>query len=94
MKMVELINPTATPNIPQREIARRVKDLSGLTIGFLDNAKANVDIFLSRIMGLIKERYPTASLVAKRKGHAVVSAEAEVIEELASCQAVINGVGD
>ncbi len=95
MKKIEVLDPTTNPNIPQREPTERVADLSKVAIGFLDNAKANVDLYLSRVRELMEERYPSAELVPRRKIHAVVPAPEETTGELASsCRVVVNGVGD
>ena len=51
-----LLDPTSERTPVERERAPRPDSLDGLTIGLLDIAKAQGDVFLDRVETLFKER--------------------------------------
>ncbi|MBI2848062.1 MAG: hypothetical protein HYX83_02700 [Chloroflexi bacterium] len=93
---IKVLKPTGEGKRSETEIARRIDDLNGKTIGLLDDGKPNFDVFLARVEERLKERYQFAAVVRARKG-AIAGAkglELNEIERLAKCDAVINGMCD
>lgn len=88
-------DPTApTQNEPQ-QLRRALKALSGVTIGFIDNAKPNFQYLVDDLEAILTERYGVANVIKRRKRGAAMPAGEEVIEELAAaCDLVITGSGD
>jgi len=71
----------------------RLGELKGKVIGFLQNGKPNGDILLSRLGGLLREKYGLAQ--ARNRAKPRVTEPAEFIEALATeCQGVVNAIGD
>jgi hypothetical protein len=94
-KTILVLDPTARPKAVEREMARRLPDLNGRTLGILWNSKPNADHLLSRLEELLAERFELAGVVHMRKPTASIPAYEGVLEELSRrCQAVVNGVGD
>ena len=70
-------------------------DLSGLTVGFIDNTKHNFDRLADEIGTLLRERHGVKAVVRRRKGNAAVPAPPETLAELAKqCDLVFAGSGD
>jgi hypothetical protein len=73
----------------------RFIDLSGKTIGLLDNSKPNADTLGERFAELLKERYGVARVIARRKITAQAGAPKEYLDELAAeSDFVLSGLGD
>jgi len=73
----------------------RFTDLSGKTIGLLDNSKPNADKLEERFAELLKERLGVAKVIARRKITAQAGAPKEFLDELAAqADFVLSGLGD
>jgi len=73
----------------------RFADLSGKTIGLLDNSKPNADKLEERFAELLKERLGVAKVIARRKITAQAGAPREFLDELAAeADFVLSGLGD
>lgn len=93
-RMIEVLHPVAQNRPIELPLAERVPTLDSRVVGFLDNSKANVDVFLQRVEALLRERFQFES-VYRRKVNAAVPAGDELIKELAECcDVVINAYGD
>lgn len=93
-RMIEVLHPVAQNKPVELPLAERLPELGGRVIGFLDNGKANVDLFLQRLEGRLRERLEFET-VYRRKVNAATSAGEDLIKELAErCDAVINAYGD
>ncbi len=98
VQMIEVLNPTAKPQSVEFEIASRIDDLNGKVIGFLDNGKPNIDIFLARMEELLCKRFKFSEIVHVNKvrqvgaGAALPSEQMEKL--LKKCHVVVNGVAD
>ena len=90
---IDIINPTGIRASKQIRLAPRKHDnLGGVRIGLLDNNKPNADKFLNHVGALLKKRYDSVELVAKRK---MTRIEADCLTELADrCDVVINAFAD
>ena len=90
-----VVDPTTKPVAAAFEGAPRLRDLSGLRLGLIDDSKKNAKEFLEEVADVLKERYGVASVKYHAKPSASKPAEPSVIEEMAKeCDYVIVGVGD
>ena len=93
MSKVEVLSPVADVGGATTSSAPRPETLDGQRVGFLDNAKPNADVFLSRVEELLRERFALSQVIWQRKRHG--GRPAEDMDDLARrCQVVVNGVGD
>ena len=69
--------------------------LTGRTVGFLDNSKANFDRLVTEMGALLRERFGVAGVVHRRKASVSSPAPREILEELAKqCDVVFTGSAD
>jgi hypothetical protein len=80
-RMIEVLHPVAQNRPVELPLAERVATLDGRVVGFLDNSKANVDVFLQRIEALLRERFQFET-VYRRKVNAAVPAGEDLIKAL------------
>ncbi len=93
MSEVEVLSPVAEAERVTISPAPRPETLDGQRVGFLDNAKPNTDVFLSRVEELLRERFALSQVIRQRKRHG--GRPAEDMDDLAGrCQVVVNGVSD
>ncbi len=90
---IEILNPTGVRASTQIQLTpRKHENLRGLRIGLLDNNKPNADKFLDHVGSLLRQRYESVELVAKRK---MTRIEADCLKELADrCDVVVNAFAD
>ena len=71
------------------------RDWAGLTVGFLDNTKANFDRLTAEMGALLKGAHGVARVVHRRKANAATPAPPELIAEMAKeCDVVFAGSAD
>ena len=70
-------------------------DLTGRTVGFLDNTKANFDRLTAEMGELLRASHGVAKVLHRRKANASTPAAPELIVELAKeCDVVFAGSAD
>src|SRR5262245_18628153 len=92
-----MIDPTAGPATSARAtaLATRKPDLKGSRIGLLANVKRNAEQFLDEVGTLLRHEHGAAAVVRRKKMSITDPVPAEILAELvASCDAVVVGVGD
>ena len=92
-----VLSPEGKARISAASVAAlpRFADLSGKTIGLLDNSKPNADKLEERFAELLKERLGVAKVIARRKITAQAGAPKEFLDELAAqADFVLSGLGD
>jgi hypothetical protein len=68
---------------------------AGLTVGFLDNTKANFDRLTADMGELLRANYGVARVIHRRKANAATPAPPELIVEMAKeCDVVFAGSAD
>ena len=68
---------------------------AGLTVGFLDNTKANFDRLTAEMGALLRASHGVARILHRRKANASTPAAPELIVELAKeCDVVFAGSAD
>lgn len=76
-------------------LAPRRADLSGVTIGLLENGKQNASRFLEDVADILRERYGAGEAKLRRKENFAAPAPAELIDQLSSeSDLVVIGIGD
>lgn len=89
-----LLEPVAEEEATTYPLARRVLELSGQRIGFLDNSKERADEILAVIEEMLSERFEYGEVLRRRKRYYTKNAPPELIEELAErCDLVVTAVG-
>lgn len=88
-----VFDPTAEEGKLQHALAPRHASLDGKVIGLLDNTKDLADILLDEAKVLLAREFPGAEFRYFRK-QSVSGAPPGLMEQVASCDAVITGVGD
>ena len=85
--------PCADESGKQDVLAPRPTSLDGKVIGLLNNTKDLVDVLLDEVQDLLQKDFPRAQFRHFRK-ESVSGAAADLMEELATCDAVVTAVGD
>src|SRR5438270_13891714 len=76
-------------------LAPRRADLSGASVGLLENGKQNAARFLEEVVGVLRERYGVGEATLRRKDAFSAPAPPELVEELSRVSdVVVIGVGD
>lgn len=77
------------------ELAPRRADLSGVTVGLLENGKQNARRFLEDVADVLRERYGAGEVQLRRKEIFSQPAPPELVDELSSqSDVVVIGIGD
>lgn len=93
-KTVTILDPEGVVSVDAKPLADRVNTLEGKTVGFLDNAKANADVFLEEVSRILTEEYGVAETIHRGKSTTAIPADsiAEYLHD--TCDAVVNAYGD
>jgi hypothetical protein len=76
-------------------LAPRVRELAGLRLGLLDNAKPNAALVLETIAAQLRAQHHVGEVTTFTKSYFGTPVDEDRAKEIAqSCQAVIAGVGD
>ena len=77
------------------KLAPRRGDLSGVTVGLLENGKQNASLFLTEVADILRERYGAGEAKLRRKENFAQPAPQELIDQLSSeSDLVVIGIGD
>ena len=85
--------PHAVESALQDALAPRPASLDGKVIGLLNNTKDLADVLLDEAQQVLLAAFPHATFRHFRK-QSVSGASPDLLEELASCNAVVTAVGD
>lgn len=89
-----LVNPAGVTRPPAKRLARRLESLRGARLGLLDNAKPNADAVLGAIVASLQTEPGLVEVVRFRKWNPGMGSGEDVLQELASCDAVLVGTAD
>jgi hypothetical protein len=92
-RTVLVYEPHAEESVTDDPIAQRAPNLNGAVIGLLDNTKDLADKILDEVKTLLQKDFPQTEFRVFRK-KSVSGAEPDMIEKLATCNAVVTAVGD
>lgn len=90
----KILDPRGDVSNENHQLADRLEDLSGTTVGFLNNSKTNADVFLEELSNVLREEYGVENVEFRRKDNASIPAGpiASTLHE--TCDAVVNAYGD
>ena len=95
MSEIEICSPTAICRTPVRFSRRTLDGLKGRVIGFIDNAKPNIDDLVDDLGEILVNKYGAAAVIKRRKRGASIPAPTALIAELSEqCDLVITGSGE
>ena len=95
MTMIRVLSPVGVAGGDTASVPPLPGSLSGLTIGFLDNRKANFDLLADEIGALLAKEQGVKAVVRRRKANAATPAAPEIIAGLAKdCDVVFAGSAD
>ena len=95
MPRIRILSPVGIATSEALAVPPLPGDLRGLTVGFLDNTKANFDRLVTDLGALLTERYGLRAVVHRRKANVSNPAAPEIIAELAkTCDVVFAGSAD
>jgi hypothetical protein len=90
-----LLHPGAEDVAEKYQIAARLEDLTGTTIGLIDNRKRNANIYVEELGRLFQEQYGVSRIVTYRKASQSMPTPPEILDDLANqCDAIIHAVAD
>ncbi|HZS25796.1 MAG TPA: hypothetical protein VFB76_01090 [Candidatus Angelobacter sp.] len=91
---VTIVHP-GNENIPKAATPpQRLASLTGKKIGLLDISKPGGSFFLDRLEEILRSRYGAAEVIRARKPTYTKNAPPQIIEQLRSLDAVIEGLAD
>ena len=93
MQTILLYEPVAEEGSAQHRLALRLPTLDGKVVGLLNNTKDLVDTLLDEVKNLLQKDFPKAEFRFFRK-ESVSGAAPDLLELMASCDAVVGAVGD
>ena len=95
MTMIRVLSPIGAAGGDTASVPALPRSLSGLTIGFLDNRKANFDLLADEIGALLAAEHGVKSVIRRRKANAATPAAPEIVAGLAKdCDVVFAGSAD
>lgn len=90
----QVLDPRGDVTVDARSPADRLESLEGKTVGFLDNAKTNADIFLDEVSEVLSEEYGVEETIHRRKSNTAIPADSIATYLNDHCDAVVNAYGD
>ena len=95
MTMIRVLSPVGVASGDTTSIPPLPGSLVGLTVGFLDNRKANFDLLADEIGALLAAEHGVKSVIRRRKANAATPAAPEIVAGLAKdCDVVFAGSAD
>ncbi len=92
---ITVLDPTAPPRKLSYDMALRLPDIRGKTLGFLWNSKPNGDVLFGRLEELLRQKYEITGAVYRRKPTSSAPATQQVLDELAtSVDVAVVGLAD
>jgi hypothetical protein len=93
--MLEVLNPTAGPATGRVTMAPRAGTLDGRTLGVIWNGRPYGDRIIEAVVDLLRQKYSFEAVLFRKKPFIGNVAPKGIREEMiATCGAVITGVGD
>jgi hypothetical protein len=93
MRFVEVLDPTSTPRTAEGTLAVRSGSLTGKTLGFLSNGKANAELLLESIEREVRVKFGDFTVVKAAKSPSTAAPDL-VMERLRRCDVVVTAIAD
>jgi len=90
---IRVLDPRLDPDLEPLALAPPIASLDGATIGLLDNAKIGTARFYDHLETLLR-RHGVREFIRQRKPDASRPVPVEMLQDLATADAVISGIGD
>jgi hypothetical protein len=95
MATIRVLSPIGITRHAAVSVPPIPSDLTGRTVGFLDNTKANFESLVRSIGDLLREQHGVKTVVLRRKANASTPAPPEMIVEMSKeCDVVFAGSAD
>ncbi len=95
MAQIRVLSPVGVAAAEAFAVPALPGNWAGLTVGFLDNTKANFDRLTAEMGELLRASHGVAKIIHRRKANASTPAAPEIIVELAKeCDVVFAGSAD
>ena len=95
MSTIRVLSPVGVPRTGIVQVPALPADLRGLTVGFLDNTKANFDRLVREMGDALRARFGVKAIVHRKKANAATPAAPELVEALVKeCDVVFAGSAD
>jgi hypothetical protein len=89
-----VLDPTPEKAPPTGQLAPRLASLEGKTVGFISNGKEGTKGFFGHLARVLREQHGVAEVVSRTKSNYSAPADAAIVAEIKSWDAVISGIGD
>ena len=90
---IRVLDPRLDPDLEPLVLAPPVAALDGATLGLLDNTKIGTARFYDHLETLLR-RHGVRDVIRRRKPDASRPAPPEVLDDLATADAIVSGIGD
>jgi hypothetical protein len=91
---LRVLDPTNEAKSADGRVAERPVSLKGKTVGFISNGKEGTRGYFTHLERMLREELGVADVVWRTKSNYSAPADAHIVDELKSWQAVVAGVGD
>ena len=92
MAEIEVLVPVAQPRVERHELAARLAQLGGATIGWLDNEKSNARPLLEHVAQELQGTADFDAVFVEK--NATAAAPDNVMDRLKTCDAVVLAIAD
>jgi hypothetical protein len=90
---IRVLDPRLDPDLEPLTLAPPVAALAGATLGLLDNTKIGTARFYDHLEALLR-RHGVREVIRRRKPDASRPAPPALLDDLATADGVISGIGD
>jgi hypothetical protein len=95
MTRIRVLSPVGAASRHTVRVPPLPGSLAGLTVGFLDNRKANFDRLADEIGAILSAEHGVKTVIRRRKANAATPAAPEIVAGLAKdCDVVFAGSAD
>jgi len=90
---IRVLDPRLDPDLEPLALAAPVAALEGATLGLLDNTKIGTARFYDHLEALLRQR-GVRDIIRRRKPDASRPVPPALLDDLATADAVVSGIGD
>jgi hypothetical protein len=90
----QVFEPTVIDHVPAIPVAKRLSDMRGKRLGFVDNSKCNADLFIERVAAQLTDRFDALQGPVIRKLAPKDRLSEKDFSSLSQCDAVVQCFGD
>ncbi len=90
----QVLDPTNETAPQLGQPAARPCTIAGKTVGFISNGKEGTKAFFAHLDRLMRQEFGVANVVTRVKSNFSAPADAHIVDEIRSWDAVVAGIGD